>query len=69
MLKAIVLVCLAATLAGCASATPQFMTKEVAYLDADGKVKTKTVQVPVVAPAKQGPMVTTYKNQSLAFKG
>lgn len=69
MLKAIVLACLTATVAGCASTTPQVMTKQVGYLDADGKVKIKTIQVPVAAPARKGPMVSTYQNQSLAFKG
>jgi hypothetical protein len=66
-MKIIMVVCLTALVAGCAS-TGQVLTKEVAYLDKDGKVKTKTVEYTVPAP-KKVPMVTTYGNQSLAFGG
>ena len=68
MVKVIVLVCLTAMVAGCASAGPQVLTKQVGYLDTDGKVKTKTVEYTVPAP-KRVPMVTTHQNQSLAFGG
>lgn len=66
-MKIIMVVCLTALVVGCAS-TGQVPTKEVAYLDKDGKVKTKTVEYTVPAP-KKVPMVTTYGNQSLAFGG
>lgn len=69
MLKFTMLVFLTALVAGCASAGTQVLTKQAAYLDTDGKVKTKTVEYTVAAPPKKGPMVTTYGNQSLAFGG
>jgi predicted methyltransferase MtxX (methanogen marker protein 4) len=68
MVKVVVFACLTAMVAGCASTGAQVLTKQVAYLDTDGKVKTKTVEYTVPAP-KRVPMVTTYANQSLAFKG
>ncbi|MDB5541570.1 MAG: hypothetical protein JWQ89_3297 [Devosia sp.] len=68
MVKVIVIACLTALVAGCSSTGAQVLTKQVGYLDTDGKVKTKTVQYTVPAP-KKAPLVTTYGNQSLAFGG